>query len=337
MTTPWDWQPAQASRIEQAVVLLRLEGTDTRRFLHGQTSAAIETAPGGAWIPSCSISPTARMRALVEVLLDPSQCAPTDSSAGSKLGAWLVIHGIPPEAAAGVRQSLDRVLFPADQVHLGALETASLITPVGPGTAQLPASPKDAWQALEAGAGWLLGHQVLLRQGSEAPAWLTDRALLSDADHERWRVQQAIPAAPGELSDDTNPFELGLTERVSLNKGCYVGQETLAKLATYDGVKRQLRRWICVEPPVQGAGLAAGTKLWGEAAGESSQRAGVITSSFSPDGGRVWIGLALVRRQALEAGRLRAGEGAGAPWLELSLPERFVAPPVGAGSAASRP
>jgi hypothetical protein len=63
----------------------------------------------------------------------------------------------------------------------------------------------------------------------------------------------------------------------------------------------------------------------------------VITSSFSIDGGSDWIGLALVRRQALAAGRLRAGEGAGAPWLELSLPERFVAPPVGAGSAASRP
>jgi hypothetical protein len=121
-----------------------------------------------------------------------------------------------------------------------------------------------------------------------------------------------------------------------------------------------LRRWICIEPPAQATSLAAGTKLWAEGAGqptaagaaagagdepadpaetagESSQRAGVITSSFSIDGGRVWIGLALVRRQALEAGRLRAGEGAGAPWLELSLPERFVAPPVGAGSAASRP
>jgi folate-binding protein YgfZ len=139
--------------------------------------------------------------------------------------------------------------------------------------------------------------------------------------------------APNEVNDDTNPFELGLADWVSLNKGCYVGQETLAKLATYDGVKRQLRRWICVEPPAQGTGLAAGTTLWGE----SSQRGGVITSSFSLDGGRVWIGLALVRRQALEAGRLRAGEGAGAPWLEVSLPERFVAPPTGAGSAASRP
>ena len=315
MTTPWDWQPAQASRIEQAVVMLRLEGTDTRRFLHGQTSAAIETAPAGAWIPSCSISPTARMRALVEVLLDSSEGTPNDCSAGStKPGAWLVIHGISPEAAEGVRQSLDRVLFPADQVHLGALETALMITPLGPETAELPASPTGAWQALEAGAGWLLGHKVLLRHGSEAPAWLAERARLSDADHERWRVQQAIPAAPGELNDDTNPFELGLAERVSLNKGCYVGQETLAKLSTYDGVKQQLRRWSCTpqpgelpgEPP---AALTPGTTLYfADATGNSTSRAGVISSSLELEDGS-WIGLALVRKQALEQPLLQAGDG----------------------------
>ena len=315
MTTPWDWQPAQASRIEQAVTLLRLEGADTRRFLHGQTSAAIETAPAGAWIPSCSISPTARMRALVEVLLDSSESAP----AGTKPGAWLVIHGIPPEAAEGVRQSLDRVLFPADQVHLGALETASLITPVGPGTAQLPASPKDAWQALEAGAGWLLGCQVLLRHGSEAPAWLADRAQLSAIGHERWRVQQAIPAAPGELNDDTNPFELGLAERVSLNKGCYVGQETLAKLSTYDGVKQQLRRWSWTpqagEPP---AALTPGTTLYtADATGNSTSRAGAISSSLELEDGS-WIGLALVRKQALEQPLLQAGDGPRPATLLLS-------------------
>ena len=327
MTSPWDWQPAQASRIEQTVSLLRLEGADTRRFLHGQTSAAIETAPTGAWIPSCSISPTARMRALVEVLLDPAQSAPAGTSAVSKPGAWLVIHGIPPEAAAGVRQSLDRVLFPADQVHLGALETALLITPVGPGTAELPASPRDAWQALEAGAGWLLGHQVLLRQGSEAPAWLAERSLLSATGHERWRVQQAIPAAPGELNDDTNPFELGLAERVSLNKGCYVGQETLAKLSTYDGVKQQLRRWSWKpqaggqpgeQPGEPVAALIPGTTLYTTGTtGEGTSRAGVITSSLELKDG-TWIGLALVRKQALEQPLLQAGDGPRPATLLLS-------------------
>jgi folate-binding protein YgfZ len=327
MTTPWDWQPAQASRIEQAVGLLRLEGADTRRFLHGQTSAAIETAPAGAWIPSCSISPTARMRALVEVLLDPPQSAPADSNAGTTSGAWLVIHGIPPDAAAGVRQSLDRVLFPADQVHLGALETANLITPVGPGTAQLPGSPKNTWQALEAGAGWLLGCQVLLRNGREAPAWLAERALLSAPGHERWRVQQAIPAAPGELNDDTNPLELGLAERVSLNKGCYVGQETLAKLSTYDGVKQQLRRWSWTPQPGVLAGgqpgdpmaaLTPGTTLYStDATGNSTSRAGVISSSLQLEDGS-WIGLALVRKQALEQPLLQAGDGPRPATLLLS-------------------
>jgi len=314
MTTPWEWQPAQASRIEQTVSLLRLEGSDTRRFLHGQTSAAIELSAAGAWIPSCSISPTARMRALVEVLLDPSE----NSTTGSDAGAWLVIHGIPPEAAAGVRQSLDRVLFPADQVRLGTQEMARLITPVGPGSAQLPASPKGEWQSLEAGGGWLLGHQVLLRQGSEAPAWLAQRALLSATGHERWRVQQAIPAAPGELNDDTNPFELGLGERVSLNKGCYVGQETLAKLSTYDGVKQQLRRWSWrpkegAQPDNPAAALKPCATLYSP---DDTTRAGVISSSLALEDG-AWIGLALVRRHALEQPWLQAGEGprSAALWL----------------------
>jgi folate-binding protein YgfZ len=204
---------------------------------------------------------------------------------------------------------------------------ARLITPVGPGSAQLPASPKGEWQSLEAGGGWLLGHQVLLRQGSEAPAWLAQRALLSAADRERWRVQQAIPTAPGELNDDTNPFELGLGERVSLNKGCYVGQETLAKLSTYDGVKQQLRRWSWTpqtgelpgeapgEPP---AALKPGTTLYApDATGDGTSRAGVISSSLELEDG-TWIGLALVRKQALQQPLLQAGDGPRPATLLLS-------------------
>jgi folate-binding Fe-S cluster repair protein YgfZ len=327
MTTPWDWQPAQASRVEQSASLLRLEGADTRRFLHGQTSAAIETAAAGAWISSCSISPTARMRALVEVLLDASESATAGSPAGAntstKPGAWLVIHGIPPKAAEGVRQSLDRVLFPADQVQLGALETVRLINPVGPGTRHIPPSQSGQWQVLEDGSGWLLGHQVLLRQGCEAPSWMAERALLSAHEQERWRVQQLIPAAPGELNDDTNPLELGLAERVSLNKGCYVGQETLAKLSTYDGVKQQLRRWSWTpiggeQPGAPAATLKPGTTLYApERSSENTSRAGVISSSLELEDG-TWIGLALVRRQAWELPVLQAGEDPGSPTLLLS-------------------
>jgi folate-binding protein YgfZ len=316
---------AQPRRCDWPVSLLRLDGPDVLRFLHGQTSQALEQAQSGQWLSTCCITPTARLRALAEVLVDGE-------------GATLVIRVGDGEA---VRSALDRVLFPADAVRLGPLAAGLLVESIGvESDPQAPAAGR--WAALAApDKGWRLGSQLtLLPAGQPLPASLADLPPLSPQQQEHWRIGQGLPVFPNEVNEDTNPFELGLADRVNLNKGCYVGQETLAKLATYDGVKRQLRRWICIEPPAQGAGLAAGTKLWGDAgdiAAETAQRAGVITSSFSPDGGRVWIGLALVRRQALEAGRLRAGEGAGAPWLELSLPERFVAPPVGSGSAASRP
>mgnify|MGYP003344783118 CR=1 FL=1 len=44
--------------------VIRLEGAGTRRFLHGQSSQAIELAPEGACLATCLISPTGRMRAL---------------------------------------------------------------------------------------------------------------------------------------------------------------------------------------------------------------------------------------------------------------------------------
>jgi folate-binding Fe-S cluster repair protein YgfZ len=111
----WAWQPETPARLEQPVWLLRLEGPDARRFLHGQSSQAIELAAPGSALATCLISPTARMRALAWVLVDAG-------------GAWLVIEAGDPEA---VRTGLDRVLFPADQVQLGPLQPALLITPLG--------------------------------------------------------------------------------------------------------------------------------------------------------------------------------------------------------------
>jgi folate-binding protein YgfZ len=313
--TPWDWQPGGAHRSEQAASLIRLDGPDTRRFLHGQTSAAIETQPPGSWILTCCITATGRLRALAEVLVDDD-------------GAWLLLTS---GDAAGVWQALDRVLFPADQVQLGPLLPARLVAPVGDATESLPESPEGRWLALENGSGWLLGSRLVLRPDTALPLWLADRPALASPEQERWRIQQGVPAAPGEINEDTNPFEVGLADRVSLSKGCYVGQETLAKLATYDGVKRQLRRWHWHAPaghsPVSGPPSALFSPGDGDA---SSRRAGRITSALHLGDG-LWIGLALVRRQALERAALEAGEGPHAPSLQLSRPPAFVDPPVGAG------
>ncbi|MEA5441855.1 folate-binding protein [Cyanobium gracile] len=303
---PWDWTPPVLSRWSQPVGLLRLDGPDTLRVLHGQTSQALEAARPGQWLGTCCIGPTARLGAVAEVLVDAD-------------GAWLVIVDGDPEA---VRLALDRVLFPADKVRLGPVTAATLHQPLG--SAGPDATPTGTWAPLAGSSGWQLGDALLLPADAPLPAWLAERSPLEPQEAERWRLQQGLPAAPGEINGDTNPFELGLAARVSLTKGCYVGQETLAKLATYDGVKQQLRRWQATAFPAEA--VAVGTPLRDETGG----RAGVITSSLKFPADQGWIGLALVRRAWLQEPALLAGDAANAR-LRLSLPAAFQSPPVGAG------
>jgi folate-binding protein YgfZ len=312
---PWDWTPPAQSCWSRPVGLLRLDGPDTLRVLHGQTSQALEGARPGQWLGTCCIGPTARLRAIGEVLVDAD-------------GAWLVIVDGDPEA---VRLALDRVLFPADKVRLGPVTPATLVQPLG--SAALEAPPAGTWAALEGAPGWQLGDALLLPAGAPWPSWLAACRPLAPEEAERWRLQQGRPAVPGEVNEDTNPFELGLAARVSLTKGCYVGQETLAKLATYDGVKQQLRRWQATAVPdeaVPAGALAPGTPLQDQKGG----RAGLISSSLELPDGSGWIGLALVRRACLQEPELRAGAAPGVR-LRLSVPAAFQPPPVGAGGGGS--
>jgi folate-binding protein YgfZ len=53
---------------------------------------------------------------------------------------------------------------------------------------------------------------------------------MGENDWERARITQGRPAAGTELTEDYNPYEAGLCHAVSLDKGCYIGQETLAKV-----------------------------------------------------------------------------------------------------------
>jgi folate-binding protein YgfZ len=67
---------------------------------------------------------------------------------------------------------------------------------------------------------------------------------------EHLRVWQGRPVPGKELTDEFNALEAGLWKTISLTKGCYIGQETIARLITYDNVKQQL--WgVHLDGPVQ--------------------------------------------------------------------------------------
>ncbi len=64
------------------------------------------------------------------------------------------------------------------------------------------------------------------------------------------RVEQGRAAADREMIDPYNPLEAGLWQAISLSKGCYIGQEVLAKQVTYQRIRQEL--WgIKLDHPVE--------------------------------------------------------------------------------------
>ncbi len=68
-----------------------------------------------------------------------------------------------------------------------------------------------------------------------------DFNLVGEDAYNSYRIEQGIPAAPNELNDQYNPHEALLTKYIDFEKGCYIGQEVIARLETYDKVQKYLR------------------------------------------------------------------------------------------------
>jgi folate-binding protein YgfZ len=122
------------------------------------------------------------------------------------------------------------------------------------------------------------------------------------------RVEHGTPRYGVDLDDSVIPQEAGLNERaVSFTKGCYVGQETVARLFYRGKPNRHLRGLRLSEPVAPGAELCLGERPVGK----------LTTTAVSPRLGA--IGLALVRREA-EPGSVVSVTGQGASAEVIALP-----------------
>lgn len=79
---------------------------------------------------------------------------------------------------------------------------------------------------------------------------------MDDVGYEVFRISRGIPKLGNEIREAFNPFEVGLRRAVSFRKGCYIGQEVIARLETYQKVQRE--PWGIVmsaeeSPPREGA------------------------------------------------------------------------------------
>ncbi len=92
---------------------------------------------------------------------------------------------------------------------------------------------------------------------------------------QQWCLSQGRPLPDQELTEAVNPLEAGLWQAVSLTKGCYVGQEVLAKQVTYQRIRQTLWGIQLTVPAAAGTpvlregdkiGSITRSSLWGETA-----------------------------------------------------------------------
>lgn len=120
---------------------------------------------------------------------------------------------------------------------------------------------------------------------------------VSEQAAECLRVESGRPRFGVDIDDTTIPQEAGLNERaVSFTKGCYVGQETVARLHYRGKPNRHLRGLLLSAPVATGEELQLGERSVGR----------VGSSAISPEFGP--IALALVRREAEPGATVSVGD-----------------------------
>jgi tRNA-modifying protein YgfZ len=127
---------------------------------------------------------------------------------------------------------------------------------------------------------------------------------ISDEVYETLRIENGVPKYGVDMDENTIVPELGLDGLISYSKGCYIGQEIIARIHFRGHVAKRLTG-VVSEP----GAIATGSLVGAELTTAEGKNAGRITSAtYSPNLGKE-IALGYVRYDFLAAGTvLRAGE-----------------------------
>lgn len=229
----------------------------------------------------------------------------------------LILTG--PGRNASVGNYLQRNIFYADQVNLenwvGTHNQFALHGPMAdqvledlfPGAADV--QPMVAYGAqLEGTTVWLLRDKplsgsawcVIVEKQAAAKLWQAildagqPHGLLPSGGltYNVLRIRDGQPGVGFELTDQFIPLELGLWDEVSFNKGCYTGQEIIARMESRNKLAKTLVRLKLTESLAAPVELSLGGRAVGQ----------VTSSAQAPDGDVFAIGV--VKVAASEAGQI---------------------------------
>jgi tRNA-modifying protein YgfZ len=227
--------------------LLKITGVDRLRYLHNQSTNDFEKLKPGKGCDTVFVTSTARILDLATAYVTEDAVLVLVSPHRRQLLAWL-----------------DRFIFPFDRVELTDVsEDTAVFSILGQQSTNLLSnltsetiSLTDAADnqlvniagvtvRIAQGSGLVtFGYTLIMDRQAAGTVWskLNAEGAIPFGDRlwENLRIQQGRPTPDRELTEDYNPLEAGLWQTISFAKGCYIGQETIARLNTYKGVKQKL-------------------------------------------------------------------------------------------------
>ena len=238
---------------------LLLKGSGTAAFLHGQTTADVfaQQQIEGVFL-SCWLSTKGSLKALLEIRIS------------NNMAEIVIISG----EINSIIDGFESVIFPADKVKLEVIEPIRRIQEI---------NNYQSWK--KSNPIWICNSNLVQNEFHEYTK-------VTKEELEIWKIRQGIPSFDREMNGETNPYELGLGDTIKLDKGCYLGQEAIARFVRSKSLKYQLRYW---EAYGEAENFKIGKKFLNTIQdNELKKKVGVITSSIKTKDNFL-CGLALIK------------------------------------------
>ncbi len=238
-----------------------ITGKDSKRFLNGITTGNIVDLNNKV-LKSCWLSPNGILKSLLEI-----NCSENELKV-------IILVGNTSE----IRKYFNDIIFPSDDVSLS--DTFSI----------------NRLQQVDDINSWRITQPIFFKNEDEKYDFYKNNPnSMNTNDLQLWKINQAIPSLNSEINGKNNPLELGLTDLIDFNKGCYLGQETMSKIKNVSSLKQEIRVWTAKDKDLN---LESVDKiLFNNQNKEKS--VGYITSIYELDS-RIIKGLAMIKRKYLD-------------------------------------
>ncbi len=289
-TTEYELLTQDAGVVERAGrAVMTLEGGEAAEFLQGQVTNDVEALAPGEGCYAALLDHKGKLRADMRVL----RLAPESLQADGEAIARAVL-----------RHNFETYSLGRDVRANDVTDERTVFSVIGPNSRErLGIDLPENEHAFVEGE---LGLYVATDLGVDVIGTAPDLPVASEDAAECLRIESGRPRLGLDMGESTIPEEAALNERaVSFTKGCYVGQETVARLHYKGKPNRHLRGLRLSEPAAHGDPILFGEKEVGQ----------VGSACVSPTHGP--IALALVRREAAPGDEVSVG---GSPATVTDLP-----------------